>query len=129
MTDEQRAFWNEIGFGLPDGEPDQPYIGQLQYVYSFDGYEVPSADAIRDEVARRQGGGGGESPDGGADALPDGGYIDLPFESGSADPQPLQYADLGPDKKYKPEGAARAVGSEVSGANDIDASLPGEAPE
>lgn len=30
--------------------------------------------------------------------------VDLPFESGSADPQPLQYADLGPEKQYKGEG-------------------------
>lgn len=30
------------------------------------------------------------------------GYIDLPFESGSADPQPLKYADLGEQYRYDP---------------------------
>jgi hypothetical protein len=41
--------------------------------------------------------------------LPGEGYVDLPFESGSADPQPLEYADLGEDKKYVPEEDFRAV--------------------
>lgn len=39
-------------------------------------------------------------PDGFADGLDDG-YVDLPWESGSPDPQPLEYADL-PEVGYDP---------------------------
>lgn len=44
---------------------------------------------------------GGEGAEQGTGEVVDG-YIDLPYESGSSDPQPLEYADLGPDKKYVP---------------------------
>jgi hypothetical protein len=35
--------------------------------------------------------------------VPHGSFLDLPYEAGSADPQDIQYADLGDDYKYDPE--------------------------
>lgn len=100
LTEEQRAFWDEIGFSLPpeDASPEKwkQFVSGMRNVFVFDGYDAPSEEALRAEVERR---GKSEAEGGG---LPDGGYIDLPFESGSADPQHIQYEDLGPDKKYTP---------------------------
>ncbi|MEJ7893869.1 MAG: hypothetical protein WKF94_14650 [Solirubrobacteraceae bacterium] len=53
LTDEQRAFWDEIGFEPPDGEPTVEYVGGIQAAYHFDGYEVPERDAILAEFERR----------------------------------------------------------------------------
>jgi hypothetical protein len=55
----------------------------------------------------------------------DDGYVDLPFEAGTDDPQPLEYADL-PDVQYDPEqnwrdaqvGAARRMIGEFGPADE-----------
>ncbi len=91
-------------FSLPpeDASPEKwkQFVSGMRYVFKFDGYDPPSEEALRAEVERRRGGGGDDAGDGDDGGLPGGGYIDLPFESGSADPQHIKYADLGPDKKY-----------------------------
>jgi hypothetical protein len=64
LTEEQREFWDEIGFPLPrDDEKWESYVYEMQYVFLFDGQGRPSEAALRDEVERRRGdGGGGDDP-------------------------------------------------------------------
>lgn len=102
LTVEQREFWDEIGFKPLEDPDDAETLGYrisgIQQAFQFDGYPVPSRDAIRAEFARRAGHGELAAEGGGGE-----GYLDLPFESGSADPEPLRYKDLGPGKKYRPD--------------------------
>lgn len=66
----------------------------------------------------------GDAKFGPADGYPDDAYIDLPHESGEADPQPLEYDDLGPDKKYVAGQSEAAIAADLAGA----AGKPPEAP-
>lgn len=51
LTAEQRAFWEEIGFDpLPEGASEEEIKARvvgIQYVFKFDGYEVPSDEDVR----------------------------------------------------------------------------------
>lgn len=116
----------------------------FQQACQFDGIEVPSDEAVLAALDRRAQPDAAdewyegvenldaESPETGVESLederegaPDHGEfeagagqastIDLPFESGSADPQPLEYADLGPDKKYVPGGFRQAQSRATKG--------------
>lgn len=57
LTTEQRAYWDEIGFSIPDDLDDEEafkvFAGGLEAAFQFDGYPVPARAAIRNEVARR----------------------------------------------------------------------------
>lgn len=52
--------------------------------------------------------------------VPKGMHVDLPFESGSADPQALQYGDLGPEKQFDPKGDFRAAQKKSGGDGQGD---------
>lgn len=41
--------------------------------------------------------------------------VDVPFEGASPDPQPLRYADLGPDKEWIPQSHGGQESSEAEG--------------
>lgn len=116
LTPEQRAFWDEYDFDLPpedlaDGQ--QQFVGGMQYVYSWDGYPEPSAEALWAEVARRREG-----------KLPGGGYMDLPFESGSATPEPLHYLEGAQEEDdERQEGPPEGEAMKISPVAKRDAAL------
>lgn len=57
LTEEQRAFWDEIGFEpLRDGASEDEMkesVSGIAYVFQFDGHEVPDDATIRAELVRR----------------------------------------------------------------------------
>lgn len=62
LTEEQRAFWDGIGFSLPPENPSQDewrqFVSGMQYVFHLDGHDAPSEEALRAEVERRRKGEG-----------------------------------------------------------------------
>lgn len=69
LTDEQRAFWDEIGWSrdLPQATEGQTaeqalafVVASIRYAYRLDGYDVPSEEAVVNEL---QGGSGGDALD------------------------------------------------------------------
>ena len=60
LTDEQREFWDEIGFGPvrvhPGQTPEQARnsaVSGIWAAYAFEGIELPSHEAILAEFDRR----------------------------------------------------------------------------
>jgi hypothetical protein len=57
LTEEQRAFWDEIGFEPlwdgASGDEIKESVAGIAYVFKFDGYDVPDDATIRAELVRR----------------------------------------------------------------------------
>lgn len=59
LTDEQRAFWDEIGWErtIPTGNPGQTpaqalafTVHSIRFGFKLDGYPVPSEEAVLTEL-------------------------------------------------------------------------------
>lgn len=57
--------------------------------------------------------------DGRWNGLPDGATVDLPYESGSPDPQEIEYADLGEKKRYQPDQPFRSAQARAGGEGEF----------
>lgn len=69
----------------------------------------------------------GDAKFGPADGYPDDAYIDLPHESGDADPQPLTYDDLGEGKRYVPGQSEQTIAADLAGAAGKPPATPPDA--
>lgn len=66
--------------------------------------DEPDVQALRDEVATADG---------------EDGTVEMPFEAGSATPQPLRYADLGAQYRYEPGRTFREAQKAVAKDGDV----------